>query len=708
MPWNKVTVKREEMKRVGSTFGKNFSTVRGVRWMVQANEGGPESGVRFEDSRISGGIDRPIFGEIQYCYVYVRNDGTYLAKSPPSAASADFTLNGSGATVRCPADASRDTQVNEIWLYRRGGGLPDWYRVAVHTAGLPSTALVDITDTTSNVFALTVGIVLESDNVVPPDGIIGIDGPYYDRTFYLTATHLYPSRRRNPDSCSTGQAIQIAGADEVGLWVKKTIGGLFIGTTKDIYRLSGDGAEYPDGSINFDLKPLNIDNPPRSSAMAQEGNVLVYLAADGWRTISGAGSMLLTGATSLLYRGKVRHGVEAINISGGRFRAAIAQGMLSAITPEGVSTTSAKNLYRHRFQDPIWCRHTYTPSWRSIYREPDGTLVAGDTAGFVWILDTGTFDDGSRIPVVMWTRHDDLGVPFARKDPYDFRILIDSGGQDAQISIYLDKQLALARNIIANNADMGEELFDLSEMSSFKLAQMQITGNFDKFRWATSKMGYHALPMLMRGHTQPHNFGKPGMKTVSGLQLRICTMNLNRTIIPVLDNVDYASFVVRSVTDEPIDYTHAFPFAVRAKEIFLKINGDVEMYDWEPLVTAVQPLGIKAWDSGPLDMKTGEFIWPREVWLKVQATADLTIQPYFDGIDYGTVTATIGPAERGTAAKIRVPIPRNYKGRIPKFVISSTEAFYPYWFEFVSRDTRAGLEKAPIRVDCALGGEVST
>lgn len=707
MPWNLLTVKRSELRRVGSTFGKNLSTVRGLRMMVKASEGGPQGEVRFEDTRISGGVNRPIFGEVQYRYVYVRNDGTYLSKSAPSAASSKFTLNGNGATVRIPADGSRDSQINEIWLFRIGGGLPDWYRVVVKT-GVSGTGSVDIDDEVSNLTALAANIKLEDDNAPPPDSIIGIDGPYYDRTFYLTATHLYPSRRRNPDSCSARQAITVAGADEQALWVKKTAGGLFIGTTKDIYWLSGDGAEYPDLTVNFTLKPLNIDNPPRSEAVAQEGNRLVYFAADGWRTLQGTGSELLTGITSLLYHGYARHEVSAINVEGGRFRGAITRGMLSAITPEGIASSSSTILYRHEFGTPRWFRHTYTPSWRSVYREPDGTLIAGSSAGQVWVLDSGVTDNGTRIPVVMWTLNDHVGHPFQRKDPHDFRTLIDTGGRDAQITLHTDNADTVAAVLIANNNGLGDEIFSLTQMPSFRLVQYRITGDFSQFRWASSNLGFHPLPMVMRGHTPPYNFGKPGIKTISSIQLRICTLGQTRVINPVLDGTPYAPFNVTSATDEPTNRTYTFPFAVRAAEIMLLINGDVELYDWYPLVTHVQPLGVRDFDTGPLDLGTGEFIWPREVWMKVVASANLRIQPYFDGVGYGTVDVVIGPNERNTASKIRVSIPRGYKGRVPRFRIYSTEPFYPYWFEFVSRETRAGLEKTPIRVPSGFGEEVKS
>lgn len=705
MSWNKLTVKRSELTRVGGTFGKGFGTVRAVRLLVNTYKGGQDTEIHIDDARQSGGADRGITGEVEYCFVYVRNDGTYLAKSAPSAISVRYNFEAQGATVRCPADGSRDSQVNEIWLFRRGGGLPAFMRSVVKT-GVSGTGAVDITDTLSAAEVLIINIPLEDTNTTPPNGIIGIEGPYYDRTFYLTATHLYPSRRNNPDSCATDQVVTVAGADEAALWVRKALGGLYIGTTKDVYRLSGDGAELPDGTINFTLTGLNIDNPPISQAVAQEGNLLVYFASDGWRAIAGAGSRLLVGETSLLYRGNTRHGVSPANISTGRFRAAIAQGMLTAITPEGGSTTSSAVLHRHRFSLDRWYRHTYSNNFRNVYREPDGTLIASDSAGFVRVLDVGTMDDAaSGIPVVMWTKHDDLGHPFSRKDPYDFRALLDTGGANATIGFYLNDSAVLSSSVTANLASFGEVLATLTAMASFRHAQLQITGTFSVFRWASLNLGYNPLPMLFRGQTPPSHFEYPGLKTISALQLRVCTLGAAVSVTPYIDNVAQTAFSVTSVTDEPIDYTHAFTTAPQGSELYLVFAGDVELYSWSPIVTAKRPLGIKAWDSGPMDLGTGEFVWPREVWLKVEATADLSIQLLYDARDFGTITYTISPEERGRASKIRVPLPRGYKGRVPRIIVTSSAAFFPWWIEFVARETRAQLEKPPIRIASGVGGD---
>ena len=52
-------------------------------------------------------------------------------------------------------------------------------------------------------------------------------------------------------SFATGQAIRVTGADERPLWVRKALGGLYIGTTKDVYWLDGTGAERRRGDVGI-------------------------------------------------------------------------------------------------------------------------------------------------------------------------------------------------------------------------------------------------------------------------------------------------------------------------------------------------------------------------------------------------------------------------------------------------------------------------
>ncbi len=886
--WSRIQIRRGDMLRVGNTSGKDWKTVKAIRLVITTSSA-PE--IRIDAIRI---VQAPIFGNYKWCYVLAYNTGTYVAKSAPSALSAETHLQSAGATVTVPADGSRDSQANEIWLYRMGEHLDAFYRVQVKT-GVSGTGTVAITDALSDEDALITNIKLETDNAVPPDTIIDIEGPYYDRLFALTATTLYPSRRLNPESFAAGQAITVSGADETAYWVRKALGGLYIGTSKDIYLLDGTGAELPDGTIDFSLRPLNVDHPPISEAVAQEGNLMVYLADDGWRAMGGAGSTSLSGPTSLLYRGQARHGVSAVNVTG-RFRAAIAKGQLVAITPEGGSTTSSTVLYRYVFATQQWYRHVYTSNWRCVAREESGTLIASSDAGTVWVLDTGTQDGSSDIAVTMWTKADDDGLPFQRKDPGDLRVRADTGGASASVALHLDGSAVAASTKTVTQSGMGVSAFDLSALAVFKQIQLRITCTGSTFRLYDFGLGYRerpvpmmgrvmesnggyagekvitgfklklctigaartltpyldnvataqtfsvttdsaeaatvllqftaaktatdiawssdgdvelyeweplvlyqlpvrvkvfenkpmvpsavrrrwggftlqidthgaavtltpvldgvdqttltttssdllgktltfnaivgrdlwcrvtgatpftphtvtpiileTLPQAFKGQTARNTFGYPGEKTMSGIQVRLCTVGIARTVTPVLDGVDQTAAAVTTGTDDPDELTIAFSSPQDAADIALLFSGDVELYDWQPIVTAKRPLGITAWDSGPLDLGRGDLVWIREVRMKVRASAAIVVTPYFDGCSFPSVTLPI-TSNAGQDAVLIVPVGRAYKGRAPRFVLTSTGRFYPYWVEFMERETQVARQKKPVRVPLGLGGQVS-
>lgn len=608
--WNQLTVRRGDMVRSGSTAGKDWSTVRMIRIVIQGHVLDPGQ-VYLDDLKMAGGTGSLLNGDYQFAYVYVRDSGSYIAYSAPSAFSEPHHFDSQAAAITIPADGARDTQINQIWIFRRGEKLDDWYRTVVYSGAI-GTGIISITDSTSDQEALDAGIIMDLDVIPVPNDIIGIEGPYYDRLFVLTQTTLYPSRRLKPDNFAAEQAIRVAGPDEIALWVKKAHGGLYIGTTKDIYRLDGTGAEYPDGAMDFTFNGLNIDHPPRNEAVAQEGSLLCYLAAAGWRAFTGAGSQELVGKTSLLYQQRDRHGISAVNTISGRFRAAICKGQLVAVTPEG-SELNSNILYRHIFNKDQWYRHPYRHVMRSIFREPDGTLIAGDNEGTVWKLDDGfNGDDDVDIPVALWTPRDGDGNGYVPKVSSSLVLNVDTNGHVMRVVLYADEVPDIVQEMVGTSLGITPLAYNVSDLEIWRQMQIQIEGNFSNFRLSGFVLNYLALPM-----------------------------------------------------------------------------------------------GIKAWDSGPMDIGRQDIVWARRVTMKVRAAANLVVTPFFDGIEFETVTIVPTSAELNRVTILDVPIERGFFGRVPRFKIESDLDFHPYWVEFQVRRTTQHSEKPDIRVSCNLGGEAT-
>lgn len=689
--WSKLQIRRGDMLRVGTTALKGWNTVKAVRITITTLG---SVGVTFDRIRI---VSQRMLGPYQWAYVYAFNSGSYVGLSAPSAFSTAVAVNTQSTGITIAADAARDTQVNEVWLYRSGGALDQFYRVAVKTGVVPGA--IAITDTLSDADALIANLPLQTDNAPPPANIIGIAGPYYDRLFALTASALYPSRQLNPDSFASGQVVAVGGADEVAYWVKRSLGGLYVGTSKDIYRLEGTGAELPDGTVDFTFMPLNIDHPPIGDAVAQDGNRLIYLAADGWRTVAGAGSQLLVGATSLLYKGYTRHGVGPVQLTGGRFRPTIAKGQLLVVTPEAGATTSSPVLYRHAPLVTSWYRHVYPTALRCLYTEPDGTVLAGDSAGVVRQLDIGTADDGVGIPVTIWTKVDANDQHFNRKDVIDVRVQLDTGAATASVAVHFDGSATAVATVLAAQTPLGVTAAPLNNLPAFSQVQLRLTGSFTAFRFAAFGVQHTALPVPFVGKLTPSDRGDPHLKTLSGFQLRLCTLGVPRVLTPILDGVAQTPLTVTSGIDDPIDVTYTFPAPVTAVDVTVSVDGDVELYAYAPIVTFRRPLGVRSYDTGPIVVSDLDLLWLRAIRVKVNAGADLTITAYMDSQALATVVGVVTP---GIDTVVVVPVGRACVGRVVRLVMTSTAPFFPYYLEIVRRQSGLGTEKGHQRYPLAL------
>lgn len=693
--WNYISAPKGDFSETHNTIGKDWDTVKAVRVTFT---GTGQATLTFDQILIKGGSGAPISGtDIYYYYIYVRNDGTYQALSGPSPVSLTepFASHGATVTVTNPTD----TQVTDIWLYRLGGTLDQPYRVATKTVSA-YVGTVAITDATSDIQALELNLPLEADNTTPPDNIIGISEDYYTRIFALTSDGmLWPSRRLDPDAFATGQAIRVGGASETPLWIKKTFGGLYIGTSKDIYRLEGLGDELPDGTIDFRLRPLNVNSPPIGTHVGSDGNVIAYTAQDGPRLFNGESSSALWGNTDLLWRGYTRHGISPVAVGdpGSRFSMAIADGILNVLIPEGELAEASQILYRYNLAQQKWYRHLYSTEWRTLYREPDGTLIAGDAEGFIWQLDTGDDDDGSGIELTVWPVHSDDNKPMTRKRAQRIRVRMDTGGSTAGVAVYLDGSDTQATNVNVASSGIGYDDNSLTDLDAAFILGLRITGTFNTFKLYEYEIEYLENPQLMWGRTSATNMGTTNDKVMSGVQLRACTLGQARTFSVLIDSTTVESFSLTSDTNDPVSYTHQFTERRIGKEIAIASDGNVELYDWQPHVNYTLPAERRIVDSGPFDVGQDEIVWVRRVRVRGVVPNGATVGVYFGGLlkEEQTVAGSVG-SEVGV---YELYYGREVKGRQPSVRIDagSGNTCKTYWIELVCRGTRVGTQKKTLR-----------
>ncbi len=133
--WTHFVVPRGMFERIGSTSGRDWKTVRGIKVVYNCVPGqGANAKIRLDDLSIIGGGDAVLTGDYQVVYRYVYDNGVYQQLSPCSPISNKISLAQQSLSIQFPAFTG-DPQVNQIWVYLYGGLLDRWYRVST----LPST-----------------------------------------------------------------------------------------------------------------------------------------------------------------------------------------------------------------------------------------------------------------------------------------------------------------------------------------------------------------------------------------------------------------------------------------------------------------------------------------------------------------------------------------------------------------------------------------
>lgn len=499
--WTHLVLSRAQFNRVGATSGRNWTTVRAFKVIYKASAGATGV-VRFDNAQFISGKQAHV-GTYKAMVSFVYSSGTYFEESPASAESAEIVLNGQkvDVTVSAATMDAADSQVNKVAVYLIGGLLDQYYRVSTLGTRPGAGNALTITVSENDIEMLLAYNPYHSDNANPPDNIIGIAGPHYDRLAVLDNTGLlHLSQRRRPGQFMTAHALRVGNASETPYWVVKTTGGLYVGTSRDIIRVSGNGDLLEDGTLDFKVERMNVGSPPVDAAVAQWGENIAYRASDGFRLFSGVMAVPFNReAVELLFRGNTRHSVSPLNLTTGRFRCALSARGLTFLAPEGASTTSTQVLYRYEPDTNNWERYTWaTPNWRVIYTEPDGTLIAGDNAGFVWTLDTGTADDSAAIPIVLWTPRYDCETPLQSKDPVDQLIWLLTLGGTATVAYHLDgsgsAQSSYEISATTNLVPHKQLIQAPGALFSFKLWQLRITGSFTNFQFNSLALSYTTRP----------------------------------------------------------------------------------------------------------------------------------------------------------------------------------------------------------------------
>jgi len=187
-----------------------------------------------------------------------------------------------------------------------------------------------------------------------------------------------------------------------------------------------------------------------------------------------------------------------------------------------------------------WYRMVYPASLVSIIREPDGNLIAGDTDGTVWQLDTGTQDDGENIPVTIVPPIDSDGTPLEDKTALDLQVDANTGGLALTVAMLLDGS-ANPETDTYSVTTQGDDIHKqtLRGLADFSRLQLRMTGSFFRFILRFFNVSYRSHPQQVMqidsGYLQP-----PGNADFGWIgKVEISTRSpVNLELVPTFDDVE--------------------------------------------------------------------------------------------------------------------------------------------------------------------------
>lgn len=630
--WNVLTARRADFRRVGGNTSVGWSNVKGVRVIYICTE---SQTCAITKLIFTGG---PLNSEaIRYSQVNVKVNDEY--QSPSGLGPHSDWYVAQNTTIEITPDYTGiGTDFDKVWIFRQGGDLDHWYRVAELTSGT-------FIDTITDVDALIENVKASMHITVAPDNIVGIEGPFFERMLVLTNSSLWISEKLQPESFSTQNELQIASdSDEICLFVVKVSNSsILVGTTNDIYELTGPFTiDTITGLMNTEIRTLGIKFPPVSWAYAVDKGTLYYEASDGWRALQGSQSWNISGDLILLYNNESRHDVKAVRHTKGeviRNSCIIAYEKLWCLVDRSDYT---RNIHLYDFKTKTWSlRYTavsnYTPS--ALFIEENGAILAGDGTGQVKNIDVGGTDIVSS--VFLRTFYMDNGSPNTRKDGHTLKVRATSG---AQVTIVLRGKYTdgTQTGVFTEETIFGsqeEKQFDISTIGLCKSYQLEISCTTNgAFVFYGFEIDYLPRPeQLTNLRIQPSNLGTFSRKKFLGLPIVIDTLGEDVTFIPTIDGVDQAPFGTLN-TSEKRTVMHWFKVSTIGVDIGGRISsedGVFEFYEIDPSQAIYEKLPVPSYfyELSPTNMGTPS----RKRFNNIPFVADplggiITFIPIFDGV----------------------------------------------------------------------------
>jgi len=338
-----------------------------------------------------GGAGGLSAGDYYYKYTYLRKSGTTIIhESNPSPVSLVYTTTTTDL-LKVTFTPSSDAQVTHVRIYRtlvNGSGTSDnFYYTGDEVAVTDGFSNDDTADS-------SLGALVETDNDPPPaTSLAAIAGPGADGVIFIaTGNTLYFSKPYRPESFPAAYYVEVGVPYKAIKGVVDWGGLTYIFTTDTIYYLQGtDPATY------YPVKTQASRGLAAPQAIVATEKGILYLAYDGVYAFNGQSEVKLSSEkVDSLFRGETVNTVSPMSKTNlANCWIAYFNGKMFLGYPTATSTFPDRVLV-YDFETFKFSIYNYGVSLKSVFVDTvNFRLLAGDTNGALWQLESGESDNGT-------------------------------------------------------------------------------------------------------------------------------------------------------------------------------------------------------------------------------------------------------------------------------------------------------------------------
>lgn len=556
-----LTCLRRDFTRFGNNSALNWSVVVGIRFTVNAVDN-----VTVELLNPTWVSSGQLNGTYQYRIQTLRNYDSYQAKSAGGIVTNPITVINGSVTITNLLQAGAFPQAAQgpypisYNIFRKSVQTSDvrptsfldkWYLVGNTNLDLfvDNRSDIDLLEENDflNEFLQTMTLVRGTGNPLDPnvldpnaltDNIYDIES-FSTRVLYMGNQFIYISDELNPDAIDTRYTIKTFGDTlERNLWIKKVSNNvLILGTSKNLYEISGTLGTLPDGEIDISIIPIGEAYPPLARQAWQVNGGIFYVAADGIRVTRGQHATLLSPQLKLLFQGQNRNGISPIAIipnANSVYPITAGKTKLYASLP---LRDGSRMLFVYDLLKQTFILRPTAPL--SLFTTPTDKVIGGYIGPNVTATDFTQFG----YPIVFQTIYDSNQQPRNRKDTFTLKLVLDTGGVLVNVAIGKDRGTFTSLGNVSANG-ITTLYFPLDGVTlgfRYALRIVDVLKDIVTFKLYEATIEYDPRPEQLDYLRIPNsNLGVYARKRITSYSFVIDTLGNSVTFTPYVDNIALA------------------------------------------------------------------------------------------------------------------------------------------------------------------------